>query len=108
MDIMELGAIGELVGGLAVIGSLIYVGLQVRQSTRAQNNAAVDTAIDTVLRMNNLIAADGDLARLMSDGSYDRANLGDHPDYFRFHLIMRGVFLQFDSVRVKREAGMVH
>lgn len=32
MDIMELGAIGELVGGVAVIGSLIYVGLQVRQN----------------------------------------------------------------------------
>ena len=32
MDIMELGAIGELVGGMAVIASLIYVGLQVRQS----------------------------------------------------------------------------
>ena len=32
MDIMELGAIGELVGGVAVIGSLIYVGLQVRHS----------------------------------------------------------------------------
>ncbi len=32
MDIMELGAIGELVGGVAVIGSLLYVGLQVRQS----------------------------------------------------------------------------
>ncbi len=32
MGIMELGAIGELVGGVAVIGSLIYVGLQVRQS----------------------------------------------------------------------------
>ena len=32
MDIMELGAIGELVGGVAVVASLIYVGLQVRQS----------------------------------------------------------------------------
>ena len=32
MNIMELGAIGELVGGVAVIGSLIYVGFQVRQS----------------------------------------------------------------------------
>ncbi len=36
MDIMELGAIGELVGGVAVIGSLIYVGIQVRGSTREQ------------------------------------------------------------------------
>ena len=30
MTITELGAIGELVGGVAVIGSLIFVGLQVR------------------------------------------------------------------------------
>ena len=33
MNIMELGAIGELVGGVAVVGSLIYLALQVRQST---------------------------------------------------------------------------
>ena len=36
MDIMELGAIGELVGGVAVIASLLYVGLQVRQSNRME------------------------------------------------------------------------
>ena len=36
MDIMELGALGELVGGVAVIGSLIYVGLQVSQSNRME------------------------------------------------------------------------
>lgn len=34
MNIMELGAIGELVGGAAVIASLIFVGLQVRSQAR--------------------------------------------------------------------------
>ena len=34
-NIVELGAIGELVGGMAVIGSFLYVGLQIRQNTRA-------------------------------------------------------------------------
>lgn len=29
MDIMALGAIGELVGGVAVIATLIYLALQV-------------------------------------------------------------------------------
>ncbi len=33
MDIMELGAVGELVGGVAVVASLIYVGVQVRQNS---------------------------------------------------------------------------
>ena len=40
MNIMELGAIGELVGGVAVIGSLIYVGLQLRQNTRQLKSQA--------------------------------------------------------------------
>jgi hypothetical protein len=33
MDIMELGAIGELVGGAAVLVTLVYLALQVRQGT---------------------------------------------------------------------------
>ncbi len=33
MNIMGLGAIGELVGGVAVIASLVYVGFQVKQYT---------------------------------------------------------------------------
>ncbi len=41
MDILELGAIGELVGGLAVIGSLIFVGLQVRQNNRLTRAEAI-------------------------------------------------------------------
>ena len=45
MDIMELGAIGEFVGGIVVIGSLIFVGLQVRQSNRLAQAEAVRSYI---------------------------------------------------------------
>ncbi len=34
MDMTALGAIGELVGGFAVIASLVFVGLQIRQGNR--------------------------------------------------------------------------
>ncbi len=51
MDIMELGAIGELVGGVAVIASLIYVGLQVRQTNR---QSASDSGTDVLAEMNRL------------------------------------------------------
>ena len=33
MDIMELGAIGELVGGVAVLATLVYLAIQIRQNT---------------------------------------------------------------------------
>ncbi len=35
MNIMELGAIGELVGGVAVIAMLIYLAVQIRQGNQA-------------------------------------------------------------------------
>ena len=35
MTIQEWGAIGELIGGVAIIVSLIYVGAQIRQNTKA-------------------------------------------------------------------------
>ena len=41
MNIMELGAIGELVGGVAVVGSLIYLALQVRQSNEGARAASI-------------------------------------------------------------------
>jgi len=33
MDTVELGVIGELVGGVAAIGSLLLVGIQIRSNT---------------------------------------------------------------------------
>lgn len=37
MTIQDLGAIGELVGGAAVVVTLIYLALQVRQNTQAMD-----------------------------------------------------------------------
>ena len=34
MDIMELGAIGEMIGGAAVLVTLVYLAVQVRQGNR--------------------------------------------------------------------------
>ena len=41
MSIMELGALGEFVAAFGVIASLIYVGFQVRQNTKATNGNAI-------------------------------------------------------------------
>ena len=57
MDILELGAIGELVGGLAVVGSLIFVGLQIRHSSvLMEQNGRIAGA--TMLQETNTAYAD--------------------------------------------------
>ena len=68
MDIMELGAIGELVGGVAVIGSLVFVGVQVR-SSRLQGRLSTLTALDKGWNdINAQMAQDPDLGLLWSKG----------------------------------------
>ena len=47
MDIMELGAIGELVGGVAVIATLVYLAIQVRQSNANTRAGARQELIQT-------------------------------------------------------------
>jgi hypothetical protein len=39
MTLQDWGALGELIGGIAIVVSLIYVGLQIRQSTHATRAA---------------------------------------------------------------------
>ncbi len=46
MDIMELGAIGELVGGVAVIASLLFVGIQVRHGNRLAQAERMQAHVD--------------------------------------------------------------
>ena len=52
MDIMELGAIGELVGGAAVLVTLIYLAIQVRQGNfveRAESDRSAARDYNSVL-----------------------------------------------------------
>jgi len=41
MDLTQLGNLGEFVSGVAVVASLIYVGIQIRQNTRATHAATL-------------------------------------------------------------------
>ena len=46
MTIQDWGAVGEIIGGIAIIISLIYVGLQIRQNTKATKVATSQAFID--------------------------------------------------------------
>jgi hypothetical protein len=46
MTLQDWGALGELIGGAAIIVSLIYVAFQIRQSTHATRSATSQAFID--------------------------------------------------------------
>ena len=48
MNIMELGAIGEFVGAIAVVTTLIYLATQIRQNTRAMRAETINAVTSNV------------------------------------------------------------
>ena len=78
MTVLELGAIGEFVGSFAVIASLIYLALQIRQSTSQQKreetvsiqhgqNTVVSLMQDPAVVRAYVKTADGDTSASVTD-----------------------------------------
>ena len=87
MTLSELGSLGELVGGIAVIGSLIYLATQVRQATQWQRIESFQGALGRVNDWHRSIATNGDVARIYLDGCADFNSL-DPAERARFHSLL--------------------
>lgn len=68
MSLLELGALGELIGGAAIIASLIYVGIQVRQNTMAQRLNTAHQMSEGLSDLYLFPASSDDLARIFIAG----------------------------------------
>lgn len=92
MTLTELGNVGELIGGIAVIGSLIYLARQVRQATQSQRTESFLAGLGRVNDWYRSISNNGDLARIYLDGCADFAAL-DRDDRVRFHALLMEVLV---------------
>ncbi len=68
---VELGAIGELVGGVAVIATLLYLALQVRQNTLETRVASSQALTDSINQVNLAISVDANRASITRRGRED-------------------------------------
>jgi hypothetical protein len=77
MDLEQLYYLGELVGVVAIIGSLLFVGLQMQQNTLATRAASHHATTDNLNQVNLAIAQNPELAKVWSIGLDDRKSLND-------------------------------
>ena len=87
MDISAWGSVGELIGALAVVISLLYLARQVSHSTTAARVSHEQNTIAGYLHTNRLIAADGDTARVWRTGLASPGLLTPD-DRLRFYWLM--------------------
>ena len=58
------GAIGEIIGAIAVFLTLAYLAIQIRQNTNAVRTTALDSSVNSVMRAREKIFEDPDLVRI--------------------------------------------
>lgn len=97
-----IAQVAEIIAAVGVVASLFYVGVQVRQSTRATKLAAVQAVEEAIARSEQMIIQDRDFADLVRRGlSQIGAELPDTDRlrinvFYRHHLrAYQSAFYQF-------------
>ena len=105
MTIMEFGAIGELVGGVAVVASLLFVGVQVRANTREQRAASMQEATRETANTVQYLTGPG-YAEIWLQGMRDFQAL-DPADRLRFSAVLVHQTRIFEQLYYQAQADNV-
>jgi hypothetical protein len=77
MNWEAVGAVGEIIGAVAVIVSIIYLALQVRQNTGALRSSATNSASEGAAALYQTLCRDPDLAMIFVRGNAAPEKLTD-------------------------------
>jgi hypothetical protein len=68
MNLQTLANLGEFIGAIAVVASLAYLALQVRQNTKSVHSENYARALDRVSAMQGQLSRDAELSELFARG----------------------------------------
>jgi hypothetical protein len=77
MSLNDLANIGQVIGAVAVVVSLIYVAMQIRQNTSAVRAATAQSVHEHFANWYQLFAADASLAAVAVKGLKEYASLSE-------------------------------
>ena len=101
-----IGAIGEIIGAMAVFLTLIYLALQIRQNTKAVQAAAVDASVGKLNDVRVSMYENAELSRIYLQGLTDPTKLDDESQV-RFRLLIHNILLAISNVHSQtRFAGL--
>ncbi|WOJ92145.1 hypothetical protein R0135_10130 [Congregibacter variabilis] len=112
MKLGEWAAVAEIIGGAAIIASLIFVGAEVRQNTAAIRSATVQAIADQSNASNLAFATDEKLADLLfltlkdSEAHKDPSKITGG-DKIRLEMILRSTLRRVENIYLHVEGGVL-
>ena len=102
-----IGAIGEVLGAVAVVASLVYLAIQIRQNThelsmslKSTELAAFERNVEAGNRIREIFILNPDVSELYERGLRSYADL-DGSDKMRFGLVLSNVFSAFQGAYIR-------
>ncbi len=105
MTLQDLGNIGEFLGGLAVIASLVYLALQIRQNTKSVR-AATFQAISDATQARQLARANRDSSRVWRIDMSAPGDL-DQDELAQFMVLLLASVRGYENQHFQFRQGMI-
>ncbi|NCF20165.1 MAG: hypothetical protein GWP63_18170 [Haliea sp.] len=106
MNIESMANYADVIGGIAVIVSLIYVGVQIRRNTKSSQSQANQSAHESLANVSLEVAKDRDFSNLTRKGMIAFEELTEE-EKFQFLLLMVTVFRRFENVFYQYKKGFL-
>jgi hypothetical protein len=100
MNWEAIGALGEIVGAMAVFLTLIYLAAQIRQNTRAVRASAVDAAVHHVSNVRQALFSDDELTGIYIQGNADPTSLDDK-SLVRYRLLIHNILMGISNIHAQ-------
>jgi len=102
-----LGAVAELLGAVGVIVSLLYLATQIRQNTRSQKVAAYSANRQALSQINQLIAGNDEVLRVVHLSSNGREAEFSPEDRTRMNFLLTLMLRNWEESHALREQGLL-
>lgn len=106
MNLETLGSIGDLLGGIGVVASLIYLGVQIRQNTKALRSSSYHQAAEQTWNYCLAVAQDASLAEILAKRAVDPADLTP-AEQIRSRSADQALIFGFENMLRLHEEGLV-
>jgi hypothetical protein len=98
MNWQAIGAIGEVIGAIAVVITLLYVARDIRQNSRSLAIAALRDTTSNWNQLSGLVASSGELADIVARGNRSLASLSE-PEALRYGAYVQSFFDNVENLR---------
>jgi hypothetical protein len=104
--IAELGDIGDFIGGIGVVATLLYLALQIRQNSRTVKAASAQAVLSSLAQSISSMSASSAASRVAVLGQTDFKELSDD-EQLQFAMWILGWFRVFEQAHHQYRAGVL-